>query len=789
MGLLLTSSLVYAADLTVFDDEILKARGIDVSIAQKLAAAPSFLPGEQVLKVYVNNEYKNDISINIDQQGNPCLTKNNLNDIGLILPLKIKESSECLSLISLWPASDIVKKPADQALWLFVPEKAVDPQKKNNDNYTYGGYGGIVNYSAQYMGGSDSSSNDMYFVNSEIGINADNWIFRSLQIFNRSTKSEFHHQYAYGQTTLESLQKNLQIGQINLNNSVVGTSRVIGAQLFPETRLQKTKIGGNAVVSGVASESSMVEIYQSGRLIYNTAVPAGPFELSQFTLLNRTNDLQVYLKGVNGSQQDFIVPASTFLRNSLVGDTDYSFGLGRYDDEYANQRPLVASFSKGWGISSYLGLQLGTVVTPDYYNLGFELSAPLSEAISLNINNSIAHDKRHNKTGGLLTSSVSYSLSNNFAVGANALFQSNDYAYLSDSVNDLYDGDKFNNKQKQFGFDVNWSNLGIGSLSSSVGRTYTVDNNYQDYMNFSWNRTFFDNYLFSTTFQRNYTVDNRTEDAFYFRLSIPLERASLASWVNHSDNENRVGVRYNNYVDRDRNWGVAYEHNDNSHYQAVSGNINAVTPYSQIGANIRRSNENQTYWGTSLSGGVVWVKEGLLLSPYEVKDTFGIAKAGDLRFIRVESNSGPTWTNGDGYAVLPSLNPYSSNAIRVDTRTLSRHSDIQNAYKSVNPAKGSIVPTLFSIVNTRRVLVKVKINGELLPVNSVINDSAGNFLTLATKAGEIFLSDSAPDMMVLVETPDKQECIIQLHLPKHAESDVLFEQINEQCTNKDVNRP
>lgn len=779
IGVFVAPCFLHATEMTAFDDEMLKIRGIDTSVAKKLSAAPSFMMGEQTLKVYVNDEYKNDFIVNIEKNGKPCFTKKNLTEMGIVLPSTISPNkNECVSLASYWPTSNIIDKPSQQAIWIFVPERAVDSSAIDNKSYSYGGYAGIANYSAQVMGGSGSASNDMYFLNNELGFNAENWIFRSLQIFTHSNESKIHHQYAYGQTTLEGIKKNLQVGQINLNNSVVGTSRVVGLQLFPEMHLSKGRTGGHVVVSGVASESSMVEIYQSGRLIYNTAVPAGAFELTQFSLLNRTNDLHVFLKGVNGSEQNFVVPASTFFATPIVEDTDYTFGLGRYDEQYAKTHPMVASVSKGWGIFSNTGLQFGTVFTQDYYNLGMSLSAPLSDAVSININNSLSHDDNHKKTGGILTSSINYSLANNLSVGGNFLFQSKDYAYLSDSVNDY---DDTNNRQKQFGLDMSWSGYSMGSFNSSVGRTYLLDNDHQDYISFSWSKNIFDNYLFSSTFQRNYSIDNRSEDSFYLRLSIPLERANVSTWANHSNNTNRVGARYNNYVDRDRNWGVAYEHNDSTHYQSVSGNISTVTPYTQIGGNIQRSNENQTYWGGSLSGGATWVKEGLLLSPYEIKDTFGIAKAGDKRFVRLESNAGPTWTNGDGYAVVPSLVPYSENAIRVDTRSLSRHSDIQNAYKSVKPAKGTVAGTEFSITNTRRVLMKVRLNQGLLPANSVINDSAGNFLTLATKNGEVFLSNGIPGMIMNVETPDAKTCKIQLHLPESVTSDVLYEEQNEEC--------
>ncbi|MEQ4657547.1 fimbria/pilus outer membrane usher protein [Providencia manganoxydans] len=181
------------------------------------------------------------------------------------------------------------------------------------------------------------------------------------------------------------------------------------------------------------------------------------------------------------------------------------------------------------------------------------------------------------------------------------------------------------------------------------------------------------------------------------------------------------------------------------------------------------------------AGGIAVVSEGLLLSPYEIKDTFGIAKAGDKRYVRLDTGAGPTWTNGNGYAVIPNLNAYQQNAVKVDPRSLSRQSDILNAYKTTLPAKGSIVPMTFTVIESRRVRVHSQLAGKALPVDSVIRDEAGNFLTLATQKGQFFLGQATPNMKLIVETPEKQICVMQLNLPEEANSQALYEEVNASC--------
>lgn len=206
-----------------------------------------------------------------------------------------------------------------------------------------------------------------------------------------------------------------------------------------------------------------------------------------------------------------------------------------------------------------------------------------------------------------------------------------------------------------------------------------------------------------------------------------------------------------------------------------------MTPYTQLGGSFRRDNEQQTSWGASLTGGIALVNEGILLSPYEIKETFGIAKAGDRRYVRIDTGAGPTWTNGNGYAVIPNLNAYQQNAIKVDPRSLSRQSDILNAYKTITPAKGSVVPVHFTVIESRRVRVNVNFSERPLPQNSVIRDEAGNFLTLSTQPGQFFLGQAIPNMKLIVETPEKKLCEIKLVLPNEPKEQALYEEVNVQC--------
>ena len=76
-------------------------------------------------------------------------------------------------------------------------------------------------------------------------------------------------------------------------------------------------------------------------------------------------------------------------------------------------------------------------------------------------------------------------------------------------------------------------------------------------------------------------------------------------------------------------------------------------------------------------------------SPYEVGDTFGIAKVGDLGGVEIQTPSGPVWTDAWGNAVIPGLTAYGESSVEISTASLPRNANLPNGVQSVKPARGS----------------------------------------------------------------------------------------------------
>lgn len=769
---------VMAEDFTSFDADILRQRGVDPAISEILARKPKFLAGTYRVNIFINQHFKDKAQVEFNEQGEACFTADDLKSIGIALPFSLKNKAQCQPLFAYLDDAEIVYKPNLQELHFFVPERYLG-ESTSTEHFSYGGQAALLNYTANYLGNNNNVGlRNIYYINTEAGFNVENWSFRSTQLFNYFTHSEIRHQQAYAQTTLESLGQHIKIGQLNLMN-LAGSAKVLGIQMTPEQSLSPQK-NQQAIVAGTALEPSIVEVYQSGILIHNTAVPTGDFKLTDIQLLNRTSDLSVQVRGVNGAKHDFIVPASSFLAYSLQAESGMHVGFGRYDNERRDNHPLLLFLSKQWSISPRFTLLTAGMFSEDYMASGINSSILLPKKMILDVSHNASLNKNRDKLGALYSSALNIPLSPTLYLGANALIQEANYSYLDDAVN-FAQNEYVPNKQKQFGGSIQWMQHSLGALNATFGKTFDAQKKSHEYLSLGWSKALYSRYLLSVNAQSSYSQDHQTDKSFYIRLNLPLDKANLSSSFNHGTRGDRISTRYSHYATRDRNWSISHDYDDRQNRQTLSGSYNMLTPYSQLSGSFRQDNQHHKDWGLSLSGGVGWTQAGLALSPYPIQETFAVAKLGQKKNIRIDSSAGSVWTNRKGVAIIPALQPYVQNAIKVDTRSLSRKTEIKNAFSIVTPARASIVPILFDIKDTRRVMLQIDITGQPLAENSSVFDEQGNFITLSMKNGKVLIADATDEMKLQIHPPDQQQCMATVQLAKHQKEDAVYEMGHATC--------
>ncbi|EMM3271571.1 fimbria/pilus outer membrane usher protein, partial [Pluralibacter gergoviae] len=331
------------ADDVIFDAEALSAQGLDAGLAGQFRQAARFPPGVSAVALFVNGESRGRLQVTFDSQGRLCPDTALLRQAGLKIPAGFPDGSggredACRDLRAFWPQLSAIPSPADATLTLLVPQSALEP-RTDNARWQHDGTAALLNYAAQLMGSRAPGSRMNYWqIQTELGFNAGDWIVRSNQnLYRFGQKAQTDYQNAYARRTFTGLKSTLQLGQIPLSGGLFGIGQVLGVQMTPEQALYGKS--GSAVVAGVADTPSVVEIRQLGVPVFHTTVPAGPFSLSGFSLLNTRSDLSVTVTGADGGVRRYLVSAAAYARDGAVITPGISWGLGRYDLRGADKKP------------------------------------------------------------------------------------------------------------------------------------------------------------------------------------------------------------------------------------------------------------------------------------------------------------------------------------------------------------------------------------------------------------------------------------------------------------------
>lgn len=766
-----------------FDTGILHGRGIDPGIAALFAHAPRFMPGETRIRLTVNGASRGRVPVRFDEAGTLCADRAFQQAAGLISPPGYTESVACFDLRTAWPQAEVLPEPGDGQVSLVVPAEALSTPVTEDGHWQHGGVAGMLNYTAQYLSTSGSGLN-FGQLDTEAGLNAGDWVIRSRQTLTRfNGEDRISHQAAYAQRSFAGIQKILQAGQVSLANSLFGTGQVLGFQVFPESALTSGQ-GGAGWVEGVAQTSSVVEVRQSGVPLYSTAVPAGPFQLRGISLLNTRTDLVVTLTGSNGQVQQFIVPAATLLAQAPLVSPGWSFGAGQLEQQ-GGKAPLLATLASGWPLTALTHLNAGMLGSAPYRAGSLSLDTQLFAPTRLGLQGTLAQDADHGETGVLLSAQLSHSLSERLSLNLNGRRQTAGYRELSDALQRAgsHTAGNPHRSRDQWGSSINGSLAGLGSLSLSWARSTTFAGYHTDYLRAGWSRQFGRAYLGVSVERNTGALNGQADDRLYVAFSMPLgEGRDISSYLNTTKRSARSGLRYSDRTSQDRGWSLAADRDLRNRHTSLSGNLDYVTPISQLNASVSHDSDNATSWSTRASGGVVLHANGVTLSPYRITETFGIARVGKESGVRLDTPAGPVWTDGRGYAVLPTLNGYGRSGIQVDTRSLAKNVDIDNAWQEAEMARGAIGRVDFGVLRTRRVLITVtQEDGSPLQHGSSVFNDAGSLVTVVGEGGTVFVPDAAPGMFLEVQSSGKTVCTMTLGLPDTAETSGLYENATATC--------
>jgi outer membrane usher protein len=655
-----------------------------------------------------------------------------------------------------------------------------------------------------------SLTQNSFYLGLTAGLNIGDWQLRSNGSLTWQNGLGRHWQSiaTYAQRNFASIRSQLTIGDANTSGEMFDTVAFRGAQLASDDRMLPDSLRGYApVVRGMANTNARVEIRQNGYLIYQTTVAPGAFEINDLYPTGYGGDLVVTVTEADGSKHQFTVPYSSVAQLLRPGISRYSVTAGQVRELYLHSDPWLLQGTYQRGFTNTLTGYTGTVLSRGYdaVLIGGAFNTGVG-AFSVDLTN--AHTQfigSGGSTGQSLKIGYSKLLADtgtNFSVAAYR-YSTAGYLGLQDALltRDIAQRgespDAIQRQRSRFDLTLNQSLGGAGSLY--------ITGSANDY----WNQrgtdiqyqAGYNNHVGSLS----YTLSaSRTRDAYgtretqyYVNFSLPLGHAehspSLNGMFSHSDrgySTSQLGLSGSAGVDNNFNYGVNASDDTRS---GGSGGMNAQyrSPYSTLSASYAQGpGYRQTSFGAS--GALVAHGGGITFSPQQ-GETMALVEAKDAAGAQVTNSSGVR-VDGNGYALIPYLTPYTLNTVQIDPKGISTDVELQSTSQQVAPYAGAVVKVMFSTSTGRAALIHaLDPQGQPLPFGAEVVDEHGQNVGVVGQASRLYVRGLADSGRLLVRWGDQptQQCRIDYRLPARGKNarPMFYDRLDASCRAVDSTPP
>jgi outer membrane usher protein FimD/PapC len=362
--------------------------------------------------------------------------------------------------------------------------------------------------------------------------------------------------------------------------------------------------------------------------------------------------------------------------------------------------------------------------------------------------------------------------------------QTQDFRTLSDTTWNPRTDQPYQRVRNQLSASLGASSLALGSFSASYSRFSMFEGTATSRVAVAWSQMIRRANV-SVTLERDVAgePDDARGTAAYLSVSIPLgARQTLRGYMRNDDvGGTRSGLRFNEQVSDTLAYSIGAERPDAGQTD-LNGRLNLLPRYSQVDMGFSQSGAGGESYDLGLRGGMALHGDGVTLSPYPLRETFALLKAGDSAGVRLNTPRGPVWTDHSGHAVAASLPAYSKGRVEIDTASLGRNVDVHNAYQDVEAGRGAVPRLAFDVVTARRVLLQVRMPDNVFVSKGVgVFDSQGRYVTSVLDAGRVFLPDVQPGIDLHVRLPDGRRCRLDFSMGEQRDTEALYETADATC--------
>ncbi len=764
-----------------FNAELLHG-GANLDISRYIQSGPS--AGIYSADVTVNGIIvgRQDVEVRpIDGQDRICLSPGLIELIGLdakkvaaqrgkreqgeMLPLP--DALTCEDIARFLPGASLELDAGEQVLAFSIPQIYLSSNRGGwvaPDRWDHGINAATLNYSINHtrseFAGRQSNRTSATL---DAGLNVGAWRVRHNGYFSQdgSGNQSYNAGRSYAQREIRAWNAQLTLGESSTQGDLFDAVNYLGANLRTDPRMLPEVLTSYApVVRGMAQTNARVTIRQRGKVIYETTVAPGLFEIDDLTQSSGSGDLEVEITEADGRVESFVVPYAAVPQLLRQGQQRTSLTVGelRHGDlvdapafvEATLRRGVGSAFTAfggatlsegynaiilGGALNTRLGAFSGDVIFSDtrlpsaVEGFGQRLqgqSYRLAYSRSFNTATSFTLAAYRYSTEGYLSLSDAARLRSSLATGDARPSLARQRSRLDLTVNQqLPKGSLFLNGSTADYWSENrrTTNFSLG-YNGRLGRaSYSV----------SARRSLESSLLGGGT--------QKQSTGAYLSVSVPLGRAPAAPRLSASANSGqnggsyRAGVSGNFGEERQGNYSMSY--NQSSAGRDVGVNVGYIAPMANVSASWSRGESSQQL-GLSASGGVLLHAGGLTLSQ-RLGDTVGLVHVPDAAGAGVGNQRGVK-TSKRGYAVVPYLNAYRMNDISVDPTGLSLDVELKAGSASAVPTAGAVVKAVIPTASGRSALIEaLDHEGRPLPFGLDVYDESGQVVGVVGQGSRLWV--------------------------------------------------
>jgi outer membrane usher protein len=786
--------------------------GIDM---QLLLSANSVLPGRYNVDVYINDLLvgRRDIDFRKNSTNSttePCFTTDQLLQFGVNLD-KITRSNKpnLLSLRKCFYIKELIDQSSfnfdSSRLRLFVSVPQIW-MKKGLQGYvdptlwSEGVPGAFVNYQF-YSSHYNNSESTRTTTNLGLrnGINIGGWRLRNDSNLNAGTgrANSFRSNRTYLQHDLTGIKGQFSAGDMFSDAQLFDSIRYRGIKLSSDEGMHADSERGYApIVRGVAQSNATVEIRQNNYILYTSSVPPGPFEINDIYPSGSNGDLEIIITEADGSRYITRQAFSALPIMVREGQLRYSFSTGIYSSNTKDEgEPSLLTGNLSYGLTSNLTGIIGIQSSSGYKS--FALGAgknTLLGAFSVDITHSSSRTYRLRQEGD----SVRALYAKTFT-GTNTTLTLAAYRYSTKGFRTLADYIQESNLNERFRTGISKNRMDI-TISQSLGNQRQLGAIYvtateQDYWDRSRSESISAGYSnswgdldYNLSVSRAQELDymgfntNNTQVSISFSLplgkSMRAARATMTTTTQKSGSRHQAGV--NGFLDGSNDTFYSVLGSDSNEGGSGSLSLNTKTSIGDLGVGYSQGSDYKSE-SFNASGSVVAHSGGINFGQ-TLGETFALVEVPDTDGVKVSNYFGVK-TGSNGYAIIPSIQPYRVNWINLDTSDLSADLEIESLTQQIVPRRGSITEAKYKRSIGRRVQFKLfDADNKPIPFGALLENSKGEQLSISDPSGKALALVESDEGDVTVKWAD-HICKAFYTLPRSNPA-VNFEVANLRCAKK-----